>query len=121
MTSNSSTGSFLGPAAALDPAATEAAVEDDDMEGAGGRCEEQADLARKAREGARGSSETMDEGDRERSSRTRKISDPTAMQMTRVAVKIEKTRPNYDNLDRLGRPVVFFFHRIRPCLDKKKI
>ena len=92
MTSNSSTGSFLGAAAASDPAATEAAVEDDNMEGAGGRCEEQADLARKAREGARGSSETMDEATEKGVVEPRKISDPTVLQRTGARVKIEKIR-----------------------------
>lgn len=91
MTSNNSTGSFLVPAAASDPAATEAAEKGDDMDGAGGRCEE-ADLARKASEGARGSSETMDAGEKERSSRNREnISDPPAIQ-TGARVKIEEIR-----------------------------
>jgi hypothetical protein len=45
MTSNSSTGSFLGRATA----SARAAEEDDDMAGGDGRSEEEADLGREAR------------------------------------------------------------------------
>lgn len=70
MTSNSSTGSFLGLAA------TAAAAEDNDMAGAGSRSEEEAGLGREAGYGARGRSETMNEAEKESSTNQRKVSDP---------------------------------------------